>query len=74
VGTTNNPAGNVLARPQVTGSPKNTVGNLYNTNQPDTVLNTPISPVGNGQTHDNIQPFLALNYCICLRGIFPQRQ
>jgi microcystin-dependent protein len=74
VGTTNGPAGNVLARPQVTGSPKNTVANLYNTNPPDTVLNAPISPAGNGQTHDNLQPFLVLNYCICLRGIFPQRE
>lgn len=28
---------------------------------------------GGGQGHDNMQPFLALNYCIALRGLFPSR-
>jgi microcystin-dependent protein len=32
-----------------------------------------IGPSGNGQAHNNIQPYLALNYCIALQGIFPQR-
>jgi microcystin-dependent protein len=26
-----------------------------------------------GQGHDNVQPFLALNYCIALQGLFPSR-
>ncbi len=30
------------------------------------VLNT-----GGGQAHNNMQPFLALNYCIALQGLFP---
>jgi Microcystin-dependent protein len=73
VATTAAPAGKVLAKPQVSGSLKNTVGNLYNTNAVDTPLNAPISPAGNGQPHENRQPFLVLNYCICVQGIFPQR-
>jgi len=32
-----------------------------------------ISPSGVGLAHNNIQPYLALNYCIALQGIFPQR-
>jgi len=28
---------------------------------------------GNGQAHENRMPFLALNYCIALQGVFPQR-
>ena len=69
----NTAAGNALARVQISAQPKNTVGNLYNTNKSDTPMNAPISPVGNGLTHDNRQPYLVLNYCICLRGVFPTR-
>ena len=28
---------------------------------------------GGGQAHNNMQPCLALNFCICLNGIFPTR-
>lgn len=28
---------------------------------------------GGGQPHNNLQPFLALNYCIALQGAFPSR-
>lgn len=29
--------------------------------------------VGGGQPHANQQPYLALNFCIALQGVFPQR-
>ena len=32
-----------------------------------------ISNVGGGQSHNNMQPSLALNFCIALRGLFPSR-
>jgi microcystin-dependent protein len=32
-----------------------------------------ISSVGGGQAHPNLQPFLALNFCIALQGIFPSQ-
>jgi microcystin-dependent protein len=32
-----------------------------------------ISPVGNGQPHNNMQPYLVMNYCIALFGVFPSR-
>jgi microcystin-dependent protein len=32
-----------------------------------------LSTVGGSQPHNNMQPFLALNFCIALVGIFPPR-
>jgi microcystin-dependent protein len=29
--------------------------------------------VGGGQAHENMQPYLALNFCIALQGLFPSR-
>ena len=30
-------------------------------------------PAGGGLPHNNLQPYLTLNFCIALQGIFPQR-
>ena len=35
---------------------------------PGTIANT-----GGGQSHNNVQPFLGLNFIICLYGIYPSR-
>jgi microcystin-dependent protein len=32
-----------------------------------------IAATGGGQPHDNLQPYLALNYCIATEGIYPSR-
>ena len=32
-----------------------------------------LPPAGGGLPHNNMQPYLTLNYCIALQGIFPQR-
>ena len=32
-----------------------------------------IPPVGGSQPHDNMQPYLVVNFCICLNRIFPSR-
>jgi microcystin-dependent protein len=32
-----------------------------------------ISNQGGGQGHENMQPFIVLNYCIALQGLFPSR-
>jgi len=32
-----------------------------------------LAGVGGGQPHENRQPFLTLNFCIALQGIFPSR-
>jgi microcystin-dependent protein len=33
----------------------------------------PTNSQGSGEAHSNMQPFLALNFCIALQGIFPAR-
>ena len=32
-----------------------------------------ISPTGGNQPHNNMQPYLTLNFCIALQGVFPPR-
>lgn len=32
-----------------------------------------VSSVGGSQPHENRQPFIALNFCVALQGIFPSR-
>jgi len=38
-----------------------------------TLLPTSLTSMGNGQPHENRQPFLAINYIIALQGIFPSQ-
>lgn len=32
-----------------------------------------IASAGGSQPHDNMQPYVVLNFCICVQGIYPQR-
>jgi len=32
-----------------------------------------VGDTGGGQAHENMQPFLAVNFCIALQGLFPSR-
>lgn len=32
-----------------------------------------LSAAGSGQPHNNLQPYLAVNFCICMQGVFPSR-
>ncbi len=48
--------------------------NMYASNQLNTIMNAQaLSPAGNGQSHQNMQPFIVANYCIALLGIYPPR-
>jgi microcystin-dependent protein len=78
VGTTNAPSPSVSpAAPTDAG--RNPL-NIYSNQSAATTLGKPtvsgsvtIGATGNGQAHENRQPFLALNYIIALQGIFPSR-
>ena len=51
-------------------------GNIYqtNSNQNLTQMNVQaISVAGASLPHNNMQPFLTLNFCIALQGVFPPR-
>ena len=63
-GTSANPANNFLAN-VVTFAYRNNISNLT-TIHPATLTN-----VGGSQAHNNMMPYLVLNFCIALQGIFP---
>ncbi len=44
------------------------------TSQPNNVMNPQsVGNVGGSQPHTNMQPYLVLNFCIALQGIFPSQ-
>jgi microcystin-dependent protein len=46
----------------------------FNTTPPNTALNpTSITPTGGSQPHNNMQPYLGINYIICTDGLYPSR-
>ena len=66
----NDPTGAVLAQTVdallAAGPP------LYTKNSPNaTMAATSIAPAGGSQPHENMPPYLSLNYVICLDGIYP---
>lgn len=58
------PSGDLLARSSIYSA----------TTTPTVTLNpTTIAETGGGQSHENMQPTLCINYIIALQGIFPSR-
>ena len=48
--------------------------NSYNPGPPTGAMKSDvIQPAGGGLPHNNMQPYLTLNFCIALQGIFPPR-
>jgi len=69
VGTTPQPANQLLAE-----FPQTFPVDPYNTAAPTTPMNAnAIDHTGGGQAHDNVQPFLCVNFIIALQGIYPSR-
>ena len=61
--STSDPSGSVPA-----------AGGAYNGAPDGTKMNAQMNdPTGGGQPHDNMTPFLGINFCIALSGIFPSR-
>jgi len=64
VGTSDTPVSNYLAR--------NSEGiKQFSTTQ--NTSNAGVNPTGNGYAHNNMQPYLTLNFVISLSGIYPTR-
>ncbi len=60
------PGGHVLA-----GGGRNT---NYSDQTPDTTLNAAnVGVAGGNQGHTNMQPYLTINFCVALVGLFPSR-
>lgn len=48
--------------------------NIYNSGNPSSVLApATLGPGGGNAAHDNMMPYVVINFCICLYGIFPSR-
>lgn len=60
------PGGHVLAR-STTPEAYRGVSNLNN------MSSQSVTNVGGGQAHENMQPYIAVNFCIALQGLFPSR-
>lgn len=63
-----NPSGNVWSSAVGRTPPP-----LYSTTQNTTMGPSAINVSGGGQPHNNMHPFLTLNFIIALQGIFPPR-
>ncbi len=51
-------------------------GKLYQTNTSSNLVSmspSALAPAGGDQPHNNMQPYLTLNFCIALQGVFPPR-
>lgn len=51
-------------------------GKLYNTNSTNNLVQMApetLAPAGGDLPHTNMQPYVTLNYCIAMQGVFPQR-
>ena len=71
---TANPTGNSLAVGQVTVSGATELASMYVSANPNVNLNAATGGLAGGsQPHNNMQPYLGMNYIIALQGIFPSR-
>lgn len=67
--TSNNPTGAMLAIPQQ----NDRIDDRYSTAAPDAVAADCVLGAGQDSAHNNMQPYLVLNYIIAVEGIFPPR-
>ena len=62
---TTNPAGNRTATLDASDAPYQAAANLA------PMASGALVNAGGGQPHSNLQPYLSLNFCIALQGVFP---
>ena len=67
VGTSYDPTGTVWSQD---AAGNNEYGNGANAGK---MSPNALTPTGGSQPHNNLQPFLVINYCIALQGVFPAR-
>ena len=70
-GVSPNPAGLVFRKGQIKATTPIAVS-PYSSQVPDVTLNVQaLGTTGGGQPHNNMMPYLTLNFCIALLGVFP---
>ena len=72
--TSADPANKTIARGNFSTGPQSGAVAFYTTAAPNVQMGpTAIAVAGGSQPHNNMAPYLTLNYCIALQGIFPAR-
>ena len=64
------------SNPRYLAQASSSVGSVYSgtsDNLTQQLSSAAVTNVGGGQAHENMQPYLALNFCIALQGLFPSR-
>jgi microcystin-dependent protein len=69
-GTSSHPTGNLFAEAEYQLNPEP----LYDSTSTGTLAYAALQPSGSNQPHTNLQPYLVINYCIALNGVYPTRQ
>ncbi len=64
------PVGNCIARVQGTSGPYVPASPAP---APAQMADNAVAPAGGDQPHNNLQPYLTLNFCIALQGVYPPR-
>lgn len=72
-GTTNDPTGAVWGEYSTTSHSGVTKTNLYSSSPNVQMAPQALGTAGNSQAHNNMQPYLSLNFIICMVGEFPPR-
>ena len=70
-GGANTPGGGVTLGADYANEAGSPAVNIYSSAAPTIAMGS-LGPTG-GQPHENRMPFLALNYCIALQGVFPSQ-
>jgi microcystin-dependent protein len=67
------PGDNIVPGPTISLA-ESTGANIYHTATDNNMMAfQALPPAGGGLPHNNMQPYLTLNFCIAMQGIFPQR-
>lgn len=73
-GNTATASGNQLAKAYSGGKQASYTANYLSSNSPQTSLSPlALTAAGGSQPHNNMQPYLTLNFCIAMQGVFPPR-
>ncbi|HXL99149.1 MAG TPA: tail fiber protein [Rhizomicrobium sp.] len=75
LGTTSDPNGNYLCEPGWNDGQGNSGGlQYYTVTAPNVSMGgNGVSPTGSNFPHNNLMPYLTLNFCIALQGVYPAR-
>jgi microcystin-dependent protein len=72
-GTSQTANGNQLAKAFVGAKTAGFTGNYMTANAVNTGMPQATSMTGSSFPHNNMQPYLTLNFCIAMQGVFPPR-